>query len=510
MTRTDALRRESGVLLHPTSLPGPLGCGDIGGSARAFVDFLAAAGQSVWQVLPIHPPGAGSSPYQALSAFAGSALLIDLEELVDLELIEPAELAARGAKSRRLADFAHAREVRSELLVRAFRAFEELEGQNGTRRAAARSLPAELAAFEAQEASWLGGWTLFAALKAQHGGERWTRWEASARDRRDLEHAQARLARERRFHAFLQLLFDRQWRALRSHAHARGIRILGDLPMFVAHDSADAWEHRELFRLNDALEPTHVSGAPPDAFNRDGQVWGHPLFDWERVRARSFDWWTARVRRSLALFDLVRLDHFVGYRATWEVPFGTRDASSGRYGDGPGAELFEALSAALGELPFVAENLGDVTREVEDLRARLGFPGMRVLQFAFGGDPDTNVHLPHRHVRECVAYTGTHDNDTTAGWFASLDAAGDERRRVLACTGGDERTVHWDILRTAWLSVADTAIAPVQDLLGLGSRARMNRPGTATRNWRFRLRPHELEGDLADRLRGLTEAAGRA
>lgn len=492
--------RRAGILLHPTSLPGPFGAGDVGAGARAFVETLAAAGQRVWQMLPLHPPGPGGSPYQSLSAAALSALLLDPTELADLGLVDRARLEREHVPSGRRADHGAARRVRSRLLLAAF---ERLE-RGGS--AEARALEDELAAFEQREAGWLDEWTLFAALKARHRGERWTRWEEGARLRRDPDALRGELTRERRFHAFAQLLLDRQWRALRTAARQRGIALVGDLPMFVSHDSADVWARRELFRLDADLLPTHVSGAPPDDFNAAGQVWGHPLFDWEAVRKAGFDWWIARVRRSLELFDEVRLDHFVGYRAAWEVPWGATSAAAGAYGDGPGAELFEVLERALGPLPFLAEDLGDVTAEVVRLRERLGFPGMRVLQFAFGGDGE-NPHLPHNHERKGFVYTGTHDNDTVRGWFEGLGEA--ERGRVLALVGGDGDEVSRGMVRLAWGSVAESAVAPVQDVLGLGSGARMNRPGTVGENWVFRVVEGELGGREWERLGELTGVSGR-
>jgi 4-alpha-glucanotransferase len=303
------------------------------------------------------------------------------------------------------------------------------------------------------------------------------------------------------------MLFFRQWRALRDHAAPRGVRVIGDLPMFVAHDSADVWSRRHLFRLDERGFPTHVSGAPPDDFNPRGQVWGHPLFDWNATAGDDWHWWIDRVRHALRHSDVVRLDHFVGYRAAWEVPFGEQDAKDGAYGPGPGNALFEALEKALGTLAFIAEDLGDVHPEVEALRTRLGFPGMRVLQFGFTGSPADNIHVPHNHTPDAIAYTGTHDNDTIAGWCGSLPP--DQKEHLARYLGVSSEESHWRLLRLVWLSVARTAVAPVQDLLGLGSRTRMNRPGSARGNWAFRLRPRELGDDLATRLAQLTEAAGR-
>ena len=495
--------RTSGVLLHPTSLPGPYGCGDLGAGARDFVHFLARAGQTWWQMLPIHPPGPGDSPYQAHSAFAGSPLLVDLAPLHDLGLVDRGVLDGAQVPSRRRADYERAGRARAQVLELAFQSVERGE------HADANTLAAELEAFEREQSGWLGEWTLYAALKSEYDGAPWTSWpaELARRDELALADARSRFERQRRYHAFVQLLFFRQWNALREHAREQGVRILGDLPMFVAHDSADVWARRDLFRLDSDGAPTHVSGAPPDDFNTEGQVWGHPLFNWRAVEDDAWSWWIERARHALAHSDVVRLDHFVGYRAAWEVPFGRQAAADGEYGAGPGPALFDALVAALGPLAFVAEDLGDVHPEVEVLRQRLAFPGMRVLQFAFTGSPAKNIHLPHNHRHDCIAYTGTHDNDTISGWFDALPH--DQRERLSAYLGASPEASHWNLLRLNALSVARTAIAPVQDLLGLGSRARTNRPGSASNNWAFRVRPKELSESLAQQLGQLTELAGR-
>ncbi|MFT7663545.1 MAG: 4-alpha-glucanotransferase [Planctomycetota bacterium] len=500
--------RTNGILLHPTSLPGPRGSGDLGHEARRFVEFLARSGQSWWQMLPIHPPGPGNSPYQGLSTFAGSSQLIDLEELVQLELIHRDDLQGFSLPSKRRADFEKSAEGRNRILWRAFEVFERGEIS------ASHDLATELEAFQSQHSSWLNDWTLFAALREKHGLVSWVEWEEplARRDPERLEQARNELARECRFHAFVQLLFERQWNALRQFAAERGVRIMGDLPMFVAHDSADVWSRPELFRLGESGAPLCVSGAPPDDFNPGGQVWGHPLFDWDAVIAADWDWWTERVRRALALADSVRLDHFVGYNAAWEVPVpekGRWKSSDGVYGPGPGSTLFEAIGAKLGPLAFVAEDLGDMNDAVETLRVNLGYPGMRVLQFAYSGEASENIHLPHNYARDVIAYTGTHDNDTIAGWFKSLDPESEERRAVLAMTGGTPDAAPWDLVKLAQYSVADMAIMPAQDLYGMGSRARMNRPGTTNGNWRFRLRPREVNDAKADELATLTRDCGR-
>ena len=500
--------RTSGILLHPTSLPGPHGSGDLGDEARRFVRFLQRAGQTWWQVLPLHPPGPGDSPYQALSTFAGSPLLIDLNELVHLHLVEAAELETITLASRRQAEFERSAESRLRMLALAFDEFEQERTEE------ARQLARELEVFEREQANWLETWCLFATLREENQKRSWIGWttETANREPDALDRVRREHARELRRHAFYQLLFQRQWSALRHYAAERGVRILGDLPMFVAHDSADVWARRELFRLDENGMPLCVSGAPPDDFNPAGQVWGHPLFDWAAVEAHGWNWWRQRVAHAIALSDSVRLDHFVGYNAAWEVPVpesGHWNSSEGRYGPGPGATLFTALAESSGELPFVAEDLGDMNDEVEALRVRLGFPGMRILQFGFSGDARENIHLPHNYARDSIAYTGTHDNDTIAGWFQSLKHDETTRARILELIGGHADEAPWNLVRAAALSVSDTAILPVQDLFGMRSRARMNRPGSAEGNWRFRLRPHEATDAKADELGRLTRAAGR-
>jgi len=500
--------RTSGILLHPTSLPGPRGSGDLGHEARRFVTFLERAGQAWWQMLPIHPPGPGDSPYQSLSTFAGSPLLIDLEELVQLGLLQTSELESFSISSRRRAEFEQSGDSRRRLLALAFDEFERERNDE------ARSLATELEAFQAEHACWLDNWTLFATLRELNELRSWVSWsdEQARREPEAMNRVRDECSRELRRHAFYQLLFHRQWSALRSFAAEHGVRIMGDLPMFVAHDSADVWARRELFRLDENGQPLCVSGAPPDDFNPGGQVWGHPLFDWEAVETCEWDWWKERVDRAISLSDLVRLDHFVGYNAAWEVPppvNGTWNSADGAYGTGPGARLFETLAATFGELPFVAEDLGDMNDEVEALRVHLGFPGMRILQFAFSGDPKQNIHLPHNYARDSIAYTGTHDNDTIAGWFRSLKDNEEVRSRVLEVIGGHSDNAAWNLVKLAQLSVSDYCIVPAQDLYGMRSRARMNRPGTAAGNWRFRLRPREVNDSKADELAKLTRAAGR-
>jgi 4-alpha-glucanotransferase len=497
--------RASGLLLHVSSLPGPHGCGDVGPAAREFVDFLAAAGQRWWQLLPVGPPGASDSPYSSPSSFAGSRFFISLDLLAEDGLLEGADLAADEALARGRVDYRAALSYRTERLRRAFGRF-CARGQAGAD---------ELDAFAARHAGWLEDWALFAALKDESGGKAWWEWPAELRSRQGeaLDEARRRLSGELRFQRFLQLQFERQWSALRDHCRARGIHLMGDLPIFVARDSADAWAHQDLFHLDAAGLPTVVAGVPPDYFSATGQLWGNPLYRWDVVRERGYDWWIGRLARAFERFDALRLDHFIGFTRYWEVPAGRSTAERGRWRKGPGADFFKKVFERLGPLALVAEDLGSVTREVEALRDRFALPGMKVLQFCFGPDAGAEPLRPHNFEKRLVVYTGTHDNDTTVGWFRAMVEAGEARlaerhlvQRYLATDGQD---IHWQMLRLAWMSVARLAIAPVQDVLGLGTEHRMNRPGTADGNWGWRLAPGALDAALAGRLRDLTATYGR-
>jgi 4-alpha-glucanotransferase len=506
--------RRSGILLHPTSLPGPHGVGDLGGPAHRFASWLASAGQRLWQVLPLGPTGYGDSPYQALSTRAGNPLLVSLEVLRNEGWLEQSDLAggpfgaepaAADAAADR-ADYARAGPWRRERLARAARTF------------AARASPeqrADLEAFRAREAAWLDDWALFSVLKDAHGGAPWTRWPEplSRREPRALEAARGRLSEPARAEVFAQWCFARQWHALRAHCRALGVALMGDVPIYVAHDSAEVWCRPDLFRLDRAGDPVAFAGVPPDYFSATGQLWGNPLFDWEAVAREGFRFWIDRMRGALALVDRVRLDHFRGFEGYWEIPAGAATAQDGEWRPGPGGRLFEALGRELGPLPLVAEDLGVITPEVEALRRRFGFPGMAVLQFAFGNDPQAPTFRPHRYERDTVAYTGTHDNDTAIGWWEggagdsvrSEDDVAEEKARARAYLGTDGREMNWVLIRAVLASVADTAIAPLQDVLGLGSEGRMNTPATVSGNWRWRFRDEALGDGLAARLAEMVE-----
>lgn len=492
-------RRRAGILLHPTSLPGPFGVGDLGPAAERFLRFLAHAGQSVWQVLPLGPPAWGGSPYGCLSAFAGNPLLLSPERLIEDGLLAPEDLAAPGFTDGKVA-FGRAADSKQKLLRLAFTRCARVEGA---------ITPAEVAAFRAHpdQQFWLEDWSLFAALKSKHRGKPWFEWkkELAHREPAALAKAAAQLEEEIAYQVFLQFLFDRQWQQLRREARALGIAIMGDLPIYVAHDSADVWANPGLFDLDEERRPRHVAGVPPDYFSEDGQLWGNPLYDWRQMEDDGFRWWKERLRANLRQADLVRLDHFRGFAGYWQVKAGERTAKEGRWQNAPGQALFAALKEELGELPVLAEDLGEITPDVDQLRHDFGLPGMRVLQFGFG--PEPSGHTPHRIEQNAVVYTGTHDNDTTIGWYRALKL--EERERFHLYTGSSPREVHWSMIRTAYATVAELALVPIQDVLGLGSGARMNTPGVAEGNWAFRLKEGDLRQEEAERLRRLAEVFER-
>ena len=494
-------RRRSGVLLHPTSLPSRFGIGDLGPAALDFLDYLAHAQQSLWQVLPLGPTGFGNSPYASPSAFAGNPLLIAPELLVDQGLLEPAELAELADLPADHVDFARLARPKRQLLEIAF---------ERARQQDAADLQARFGAFRETQASWLDDYALFAALADAHGRV-WTEWDEPLRDRQPeaLARAREQLADRIAFHAFGQFVFAEQWRALRSRAHALGIAIVGDIPIFVAHDSADVWANRHLFKLDERGQPRVLAGVPPDYFSTTGQLWGNPLYDWEAMAREGYRWWIARFEQLLSLVDVVRVDHFRGFQAAWEVPAGSATAVHGAWVPGPGPAVFDAVGAALGaQVPIIAEDLGLITDDVRQLLATTRFPGMKVLQFAFGGGGPDNLYLPHNYPDpNCVVYTGTHDNDTTRGWFETAPA--DEREYVLRYLGRDGADIAFQLMRLALSSIARTAIVPLQDVLGLGSEARMNTPGAAAGNWDWRVLPEQLTAGCADRLAELTAVFGR-
>ena len=458
--------------------------GDFGAEARRFVDRLAEAGQSWWQILPLNPPAFGASPYSAYSAFAGNPTLVDPRELLERGWVTPADVdhlraVGNGHGDRRF-DVGPVVEAKDALLEKAFEMW-----------SAAGDDPDFLAFCEA-EASWIDDVALFAALKAAHGGVSWQDWPAElvAREPAALARAREEHVRGVALESFRQWVVETQWQALRVYAAERGVRIIGDLPIFVAMDSADVWANRELFEVDAQGHASVVAGVPPDYFSETGQMWGNPLYDWEAMAERSYAWWVARVKRAMATTDLVRIDHFRGFEAYWAIPSDAENAIPGEWVDGPGDAVFDAVREALGEVPFIAEDLGMITDEVRELRDRHELPGMKVLHFAFDGEED-HPFLPHTYPERCVAYTGTHDNDTSAGWYASADdATRHQVRSYLSC--GDEGVV-WAMMEALSESKADLVVFPVQDLFELGSEARMNTPGTSDGNWTWRMAPSTLE-----------------
>ncbi len=503
--------RVAGILLHPTSLPGPFGIGELGPEAVAFLDFLHETGQRLWQVLPLGPTGFGDSPYQCFSAFAGNPLLVSLSRLRDQGWLSKEEIEkAKPPLSERHVEYGAVIGFKRAMLEQAFHAFE---------RSADAGARERLSAFRDKHADWLPDYALFMALKRANGGRAWHTWQRPfvVRDPQALEGARRELASEVRAVEFEQWLFFEQWTELRQAARDREIRILGDVPIFVAHDSAEVWARPELFHLTAEGTPSVQSGVPPDYFSATGQLWGNPLYRWDALARSGFAWWIDRFRAVLELVDSVRLDHFRGFEAYWEVPGEAPDAVAGRWVKGPGAAFFDALRDAFGSLPIVAEDLGMITPEVKALRDRFAFPGMAILQFAFGSDAEANEFLPHNFPRNKVAYTGTHDNDTVVGWWRG--GVGDSTRtaaevekehaRALAYLGGDGREIHWDFIRALHVSVADTVVVPLQDVLGLGSEARMNLPGRAGGNWRWRFEASALTAEVRARLRAISEASGR-
>ena len=492
--------RASGLLLHPTSLPGEFGIGDLGPAAFEFIDFLALAGQTYWQILPLGPTGHGNSPYSAYSAFAGNTLLISPEILVRDGLLSADDLKNVPPHVCDIVDFDKVQTWKSGLLADAFENF---------RATPSSLLGDEFDYFCQVNAWWLDDYAVFRTVKELNGQKPWFKWAAplKLRDKDALEEVSSQLSPEIAADKFSQYLFFRQWLAVKKYASEKGVQIIGDIPIFVALDSADVWCNQTKFKLNKDGSPKVVAGVPPDYFSKTGQLWGNPIYDWDAMLHDDFGWWTARVEFLLDMVDIVRLDHFIGFSRNWEVPGGDTTAENGKWMDVPGRQLFSVLERRLGQLPVIAEDLGSMTPEVENLRDMFGFPGMRILQYAFGGDSYSR-DLPHNYIQNCVAYTGTHDNDTTVGWYkTAAKNVKSHCRKYLASNGLD---IHWDTIHAIFASVADTVIVPAQDVLGLDSKARMNTPATASGNWQWRLHENALTDKVADKLRDLAETYGRS
>jgi 4-alpha-glucanotransferase len=491
--------RSSGILLHPTSLPGKYGIGDLGEMAYRFVDFLEESGQTLWQVLPLGPTSYGDSPYQSLSAFAGNPNLISFDKLIETGWLDAKDVADLPQGSPYRIDYGTIIGYHDKILTRTYQRFQKV------------ATPADKAAFTAwceQNAKWLDDFALFAAIKDANELHAWVEWpkELALAQPEALAEASVKYAERIKDHKFRQWLFFTQWIALHSYANSKGIKLVGDIPIFVAHDSSDVWANREAYYLEPDGRPTFVAGVPPDYFSATGQRWGNPLYRWDNKSV--YGWWIERFKATLALVDIIRIDHFRGFESYWEVPASEETAVKGRWVKGPGASLFDAVIEALGELPIIAEDLGVMTPEVEALRDKFDLPGMKVLQFGFDNicDPD-NVFLPHNYPQNCVAYTGTHDNDTALGWFYSQSDA----TRICAqdYAGHIFYEPSWDLMRLVSMSVADTVIFPLQDVFGFGNDTRMNLPGSLGGNWQWRFTEEWLDGSYGKRLAAMTRRYGR-
>lgn len=494
-------KRVSGILLHPTSLPSPYGIGDLGKEAYDFIDFLKASGQHLWQILPLTPTGFGDSPYQGFSAFAGQPLLISPQHLVALGLLTENELEACPVCGDNVVDYGKLIPWKTQILHLAYSRFSEKTGE---------SLREEYQSFLQEHMEWLADYALYMACKDMHDGQAWLSWEKQYRmpTKRVKKQLTNLLQEEIRYYYFVQFIFHKEWFALKEYANENGVSIVGDMPLFVSLDSADVWANQGLFQLDSKGYPTVVAGVPPDYFSETGQLWGNPLYDWKEHRKQGYKWWIARVRHQLQLTDYLRIDHFRGLESYWAVPYGDDTAIGGKWIPGPREDIFYAIEKKLGKgLPIIAEDLGIITPEVEALRERFGFPGMRVLQFGFEA-LDESTFLPHQfHNTNCVCYTGTHDNNTTKGWYANASEYSKDKVRCYMNT--DANLVHWDFIRTCLGTIATYAIFPMQDVLGIGEEGRMNTPGVSENNWTWRYKKEALTDDLAAALAKITSIYGR-
>lgn len=490
--------RASGILLHPTALPGSCGIGDFGETSRKFVDFLRDCGQKIWQILPLGPTGYGDSPYSSFSAFAGNPLLICLDTLVASGELRRDEIGSPSFPEE-VVDFGAVAPFKLAQLRRASARF----SQTATAERRAR-----FTAFCAEESYWLDDYALYSAIRRFQGDRPWFEWPAELRDRdaAALAGVRSQLHAEIATEIYQQFVFAEQWQAIRCYAHGQGVRILGDLPIFVADDSADVWAHRSYFQLDQGGRTLRVAGVPPDYFSATGQRWGNPLYDWDVLKGDGFSWWIDRLRRNLSLYDLIRIDHFRGFSACWSIPGGELTAIHGRWEEVPGREFFAAATASLGPLPVIAEDLGYITPDVEALRDDFGYPGMKILHFAFGGGAE-NSYLPHNYGQNSVVYTGTHDNDTTLGWWRQLSA--EERSRVVRYLGREGGDPVAELMRLASASVSRLCIFPLQDLLRLDSAARFNRPGAPVGNWQWRCSEKTFSSEYAEFIKDLTLRYGR-
>ena len=493
--------RSSGILFHPTSLPGKYGIGTLGKEAYAFIDFLKKSKQKLWQIFPLGPTGYGDSPYQSFSSFAGNPYLIDFDLLIEAHLLSEEDLRdVFFGDNEEYIDYGAIYNQKYPLLRKAYENFKSSDNHE---------MRENLEHFKRENASWLNDYSLYISLKNHFNGLPWNEWAHDIKNREHgaMEHYKNELADDIEYHNFIQFLFFKQWGDVKRYANENGIKIIGDIPIFVAADSSDAWANPEIFLFDEERKPVKVAGVPPDYFSATGQLWGNPLYNWQKLKETNYSWWVERVRANLSTCDIIRIDHFRGFEAYWAVPYGDDTAINGQWEPGPGIDLFNAIKSQLGELPIIAEDLGLMTQGVIDLREATGFPGMKILGFAFDSGEE-NDYLPHTYTKNCVVYTGTHDNDTLIGWFQKAKEEDRQFARDYLNSRSDDE-IHWNAIRGAWSSVANMAISPVQDFLGLGSEARINTPGVAAGNWQWRLRHGVLTDELAERIAKLTRVYSR-
>ena len=493
--------RSSGILFHPTSLSGKYGIGTLGKEAYAFIDFLKKSRQKLWQIFPLGPTGYGDSPYQSFSSFAGNPYLIDFDLLIEAHLLSEEDLRdVFFGDNEEYIDYGAIYNQKYPLLRRAYENFKSSDNHE---------MRENLEHFKRENASWLNDYSLYISLKNHFSGLPWNEWAHDIKNREHgaMEHYRNELADDIEYHNFIQFLFFKQWGDVKRYANENGIKIIGDIPIFVAADSSDAWANPEIFLFDEERKPVKVAGVPPDYFSATGQLWGNPLYNWQKLKETNYSWWVERVRANLSTCDIIRIDHFRGFEAYWAVPYGDDTAINGQWEPGPGIDLFNAIKSQLGELPIIAEDLGLMTQGVIDLREATGFPGMKILGFAFDSGEE-NDYLPHTYTKNCVVYTGTHDNDTLIGWFQKAKEEDRQFARDYLNSRSDDE-IHWNAIRGAWSSVANMAISPVQDFLGLGSEARINTPGVAAGNWQWRLKHGVLTDELADRIAKLTKVYSR-
>ena len=493
--------RSSGILLHPTSLPGKYGIGTLGNEAKKFIDFLEKSNQKLWQIFPLGPTGYGDSPYQCFSAFAGNPYLIDFEELFLLNFLDKSEVEnTHLSDNDNYINYGLIYENKLPLLKKAYDNYKLLVPKN---------IKKDFENFKKSNEFWLEDYSLFISIKNHFNGKSWSEWDNDIKNRKSsaIKKYKLELSEEIEYQNFIQFLFFRQWNNIKSYANSKNIKVIGDIPIFVAFDSADAWSNPELFLFDEDRKPIKVAGVPPDYFSETGQLWGNPLYNWEALKKENYKWWIDRVKFNLTTCDIIRIDHFRGFDSYWAIPAGEKTAINGTWEKGPGMDLFNAIKKELGDLPIIAEDLGNLTPSVIQLRKDSTFPGMKILQFAFDSGEE-NDYLPHTYYKNSVVYTGTHDHDTIVGWYKKAKAA-DKKWVKDYLDISNDKEIHWNFIKSAWGSIADIAIAPIQDFLGLDDKSRINTPGVASGNWRWRLSENDLTDELAKKIAYITKIYGR-